>query len=295
MERGIASFVQKKGDIVIPIDQFNKWEYIIIEYAQTYLNQQEIKEYDLISKNDKKEQLKDLLERPIANFTLVNDVYFRARWFEVLRMINPNSKINLLEIASGDADMIPQAMARSHPNSFYFSSNMNKILTERLIERTKDLPLNIKIIEDDAIHINNYLAGESIDIIAFQHSINDILQAMLCSKYGIDTIHNDWMEILPIMIDILQKEICQNTLEQHVKIPFLSLLGELWKVLKKNGIVVMNHYMFQLDLDLGYPSDLFENMVPMVREWIKDLLGYKEIFIDGFDKQWWLFLKKDQT
>lgn len=59
------------------------------------------------------------------------------------------------------------------------------------------------------------------------------IKAILCSREGIDTTYSDWMEVLPKMIKILQKETSENTLEQHANIPFLSLLTELLKVLKK--------------------------------------------------------------
>ena len=100
------------------------------------------------------------------------------------------------------------------------------------------------------------------------------------------------METLPKMIQILQRETSQNTLEQHVRPAFLFLLEKLLKVLKKDGLIVMNHYMFQLDLDWGYPPDLFENIIPLTREWVKDLPGCREVRVEGFDPQWWLFLQK---
>ncbi|MNW58200.1 hypothetical protein D3C74_360470 [compost metagenome] len=200
--------------------------------------------------------------------------------------------MKLLEIATGDADIIPQVMARTHPNSHYITANMNKILNESLLNKTKSLPLQMEIIEDDAAYIENHLGQETVDIVAFQHGVNDVVQAILCDREGIDTIYSDWMETLPKMIEILQKETAQNTLEQHAKMPFLGLIETLLKVLRKNGVVAINHYMFQLDLDWGYPPELFEKMIPVTREWLKELNECKEVFFDGFDSNWWIFLRK---
>ena len=277
---------------MIPLDKYEKWSLLMEESARRYLNRKELKEFSEIPEIEKRDQLKSKLEKPIANFTMVNEVYFRARWAEVLKMLNPQKNLNLLEVASGDADMIPQVMERTHPNSHYITANMNKILNKSLLDKTKDLSLKIEIVEKDAINIGSEIGHEAVDIIAFQHSINDIIQAILCDKEEIDTTYSDWMETLPKMIEILQKETSQNTLEQHAKIPFLRLITELLKVLKKDGVIAMNHYMFQLDLDWGYPPDLFENMIHMTREWIKELEGCKEISFSEFDSNWWIFLKK---
>ncbi|MCL6459665.1 MAG: hypothetical protein K6T85_16840, partial [Gorillibacterium sp.] len=277
---------------MIPLDNYEKWLPLMADCARLYLNVQELKEYSLISQNEVGNQLKALLERPIARFTIVNEVYFRARWAEVLKALGPQDNLKLLEVATGDADMIPQVMARTHPNSHYITANMNKHLNKSLLAKTKVLPLKLEIIEDDAAYVENHLGQEAVDLIAFQHAINDVIQAILCDREGVDTIHSDWMETLPKMIEILQKETAQNTLEEHAKISFLGLIDTLLKILKTNGIIAMNHYMFQLDLDWGYPPDLFKTMVPMTREWMKEIKGCKEIFLDGFDSNWWIFLQK---
>ena len=79
---------------------------------------------------------------------------------------------------------------------------------------------------------------------------------------------------LPQMIEHISKAYTDKTLVDTVKEPFLSLLNNCLSVLKPGGYLVMSHYMFQYDLDLGYNPDL------------------NELFLDGFDPQWWLFYQK---
>jgi hypothetical protein len=277
---------------MIPLDRFEKWSTLLEQYSRQYLSDIEYQEYQSIPEPDKLRQLKAILEKPIAHFSLVNDVYFRSRWAEVLSVAHPGQELILLEVASGDADMIPQMMARTRPHSQYITANMNRMLTDRLREKTRDLPIEIVVIEEDAKKIANFLPQESVDIIAFQHAVNDVIQAILCAQQDVDTVYTDWMDILPQMIGILQKETTQNTLEQHAKPAFLSLLKRLFEVLKMDGVMVMSHYMFQLDLDWGYPPSLWDNIIPITREWIKELPGCKEVFFEGFDPHWWIFYQK---
>lgn len=278
-----------------PLDDCLKWLPIMKECAHTYLSESEYEQFQTLSSEEIAIQLVNLLEKPIMSFTVVNDVYFRARWAEVLKLLHPGQDLSLLEVATGDADMIPQVMDRTHPNGRYITANMNKNLNASLLRKTENLGLNLQLIEDDAAHIVDHLGHNAVDIIAFQHAINDVIQAILCDQAGIDTTFSDWMEALPRMIEILQQEIKQNTLELHAKQPFLQLIDTLLQVLKPNGIIAMNHYMFQLDLDWGYPPALFEHMVPMIRNWLLEMTDCEEITVDGFDPQWWIFLQKKSS
>lgn len=277
---------------MIPLDSFEKWSPCLDARAGQYLNASEIQEYAAIPAAEKQRQLKAILEKPIAEFTPVNEVFFRARWAEVLAAARPGNDLTLLEVASGDADMIPQMLACERPHSRYITANMNRILTARLREKTRGIPVTLQVIEADAAGIDRYLPLESVDIVAFQHAVNDVIQAILCAQEGVDTVYADWMDTLPHMIRMMQRETAQHTLEQHAKPVFLSLLAKLLRVMKKDGCMVMNHYMFQLDLDWGYPPGVWENLIPITREWIKELPGCKEVFFEGFDPHWWMFYQK---
>jgi hypothetical protein len=280
------------GEAMIPLDRYEKWSSSLDGYARIYLNEPEYQDYLAIPELERLRQLKALLHKPIAQSSAVNEVFFRARWAEVVDLVHLQRPLTLLEIASGETDIIPQMLARSYPNSCYITANMNKILTGRLRAKTRRLPVEIRVIEEDAIAMDRYLPSQSVDLIAFQHAVNDVMQAILCDQAGIDTIDADWMDTLPSMIRIMQREISENSLETHVKPGWLALLGHLSQVLKKDGLMVMNHYMLQLDLDWGYPPGLWENIIPITRNWLNGLAGFKELSFEGFDPRWWLFIQK---
>ena len=278
-----------------PLDHFETCFPLLEDHAHTYKNPDELKNFQSFSGKEVARQLKNLLEKPLAEFTSVNEAYFRARWAELLRLLHPGEDLVLLEIASGDADMIPQAMARTHPKGLYITANMNKALNDSLSRKTESLALKMNIIEDDAVRIADYTGKGTVDVIAFQHAVNDVIQSILCDKAGIDTVHAEWMELLPRMIELVKQESSRNTLAAQVKEPFLELMRALLGTLRSGGYVAMNHYLFQLDLDWGYPPDVFEHMIPMTREWLRELKGCREITPDGFDSQWWIFLQKIES
>ena len=273
-----------------PIDILNR-NILTLKNANFFLSEMEYENFLKFNEIEKEELLKNLLEKPINEFTEINELYFRSKWAEFVNKDYGNNPISLLEVASGDADMIPQSLARSNPDTTYIAANMNKILNESLLRKTKDLNIKMRLIDDDAAIIKKYVKENSIDIIAFQHGVNDVLQAILCEQNDIDTINSDWMICLPKMIELLQNELSNNSFEKSVKEPFLNLMNDLLVVLKEDGVIAINHYMFQLDLDLGYPKDLFENLISIIRDWFKENNCFKEVYYDGFDSNWWIFLK----
>ena len=226
------------------------------------------------------------------DFSVGYSLYFRLKWLDVFKACTPQKGITILEVGSGSSTMIPEAMTINDANARYITANMNKKLTEGLRQNTAALPITIDIIEDDANNIKNHLAVNTVDAIVFEHSVNDILQAILCENNGIDTTNSDWFDILPEMIKMIGAEYVNQSLEQKVKSTFLSLINNCLAVLKPGGYLVMSHYMFQYDLDLGYHAELWQDMLPLVRPWLRELSVGKEVTFDGFDPQWWLFYQK---
>ena len=260
----------------------------------TILFPHELKDWLDMSEKDRNQKIQRICSIPLCDedFTVIYSLYFRIKWLDAFNKCLPHKKATVLEVGSGSSDNIPSALTIFDTSSKYITANMNEKLTEGLKLNTAELPIAIDVIEDDANNILNHLPPDSVDAIVFEHSANDVLQAILCEKRGIDTIHNNWFDILPEMIKIIGKEYANGTLEQSVKREFLSLLNNCLSVLKPRGYLIMSHYMFQYDLDLGYNQELWENILPFIRPWLKELNIGNEVSADGFDPQWWLFYQK---
>lgn len=273
------------------LDYFN-YDIISLENAKKFLNEKDYKNFCEMDETLRVEMLKSILEKPIDDWTIITELYFRSKWSELFNTIYLNKEISILEVASGDADIIPQTLSVSNKYSEYMAANMNKILNESLIRKTKNLNIKLNLIDDDAANIKNYINKNSVDIIAFQHGVNDVLQAILCDIENIDTINCEWMDCLPKMIELIKNEVENNTFEENLKDIFINFISDLSYVLKDDGIIAINHYMFKLDLDLGYPKEIFEMLIPIIRSWFKESNCLEETYFENFDTQWWIFLKK---
>ena len=263
----------------------------------TILFPHELKEWLEMPDAEKSRRLKRICTVPLSgeDFTVCYALYYRLKWMDALNTRIPDKNAVVLEVGSGSSMNIPHALTMHDKDSKYITVNMNKKLTLGFKQSAMGLPITIDIIEDDARNICNHLAPNSVDAIVFEHSANDIIQAILVEKRGIDTTNSDWFEVLPKMIKIICSEYVNQTLEQAVKEDFLEILKNCLVVLKPGGHLIFSHYMFQYDLDLGYDPELWQNILPTVRPWLKELEVGQEVPAETFDPQWWLFYRKFAT
>ena len=238
--------------------------------------------------------IKELMEIPIDRSYSVLKWYVGEKWADAFRNIKADAPIEVLELASGESTHIPKVMAKHYSDSQtkYITFNLNKKLTANFKTATKDLPITIEVVEDPAQTIDSRIGENKIDVVVFEHAINDILQGMFAERNGIDTIDTDWYDVLPKMVEIISSEYRGGTFEASVRNEFLALLDSCLNVLKPNGYIVFFHHMYKMDLDFGYDAELYENMVNIVRKWVQEAGIGQEVFFDGFEPHWWMFIKK---
>ena len=218
--------------------------------------------------------------------------FVHRSWLEIMRLHGAGRPLTLLEIGAGASAILPKALAKYNKKSRYITVNENRALTRAFRGKTSRLPIQVDVIEGDAANISELLPPGSADILAFEHSMNDILQAILLAKDGIDTVRGDWFKLLPAMIARMNETYHTGQFEAALKAPFMALLQNCAEALKPGGLLALSHYMFQYDLNLGYDRCLWENMLPIVRPWLAALTGGREVTFEGFDAQWWFFWEK---
>ena len=221
--------------------------------------------------------------------------YVHRNWLELLRLRGAGRPLTLLEIGAGASAILPEALAAYDKQSRYITINENQALTQAFRRKTRRLPIEVEIVEGDAANAGELLPPACADILAFEHSMNDIFQAILLEADGIDTAQGDWFKLLPGMIARINAAYRGGQFEAKLKAPFMTLLQSCAEALKPGGLLALSHYMFQYDLDLGYDPYLWENMLPIVRPWLAALTDGREIALEGYDAQWWFFWEKDNA
>lgn len=280
-----------------PIDDSTKWlDRIISKDASNILTASERESWNGITNADKIRFLAELIEKPIVfeNPEIIYDWYFRNKWADALKAIHKETSISVFEIGAGGCDIVPKAVANSfsHPDTKYVTANLNKELTQIFKWKTEKDPITISVIEDDALNVSSYVAKNAFDIIVFEHSVNDVLETILAEKNGIDTVNGGWMDILPSITEVVNREWNNGTFEENTKPEFLNLISTCLEVLKPGGFLVFAHYQFQYNLDIGLSSELNQALIPTVRKWFCEQNIGEEIFFDDFDPNWWMFIKK---
>lgn len=244
------------------------------------------------------EKLEHVMQAPISfGYPHVFD-WMTARWVAEQTVIFERLGIakgaRTLEIASGDQVAVPLAVeCFSGGAGSYTTANLNKKLTEHFKQTALRLSIDLDVIEADAADIGEYEPAETFDAVVFLHAVNDIVQTIAAEQIGLDTVHSDWYDILPAMVQELASRHRNRTLEATVKNEFLSLLSAVTDVTKTGGILIFTHWEYAYDLELGYPADLYRSFVELARSWILSSdLPLEEVALGDFDPQYRLVVRK---
>ena len=221
-------------------------------------------------------------------------LYHILCWIEVLKKLSIDEDATVVEIAPGAGTSIVTAFdVISTGKGKYVSFNLNKKLTLDFKTQTEDLNLDIRIFEDDAKNVLAYIPNETVDMVAGNHAINDILETIIANKEGLDTIEEDYFEIAPRLIREYEKAYLNGTLRNLVFEDFIDIIRAIYLTLKPTGYLVLNYYIYPVEIDLGGSVPVRSAFVNLARQWISEAdIGFETVSLDGFDPKWWGFFRK---
>jgi len=224
----------------------------------------------------------------------VSRVYHILSWEKAFKSLSIGKDSTLVEIAPGAGTHIANAFdVVTGGKGKYVTFNLNKKLTSDFKNQTKELNLNTHIIEDNARNLPKYIEKETVDMVTGNHAINDILETIIAHNKGIDTIENDYFEIAPRLIREYEKVYLNGTLKNLVFEDFIEIIRAIYFVLKSGGCLVLNYYVYPVEIDWGGSLPVRSAFVNLARQWISEAdLGLETFSLEGFDPKWWGFFRK---
>jgi len=93
-------------------------------------------------------------------------------------------------------------------------------------------------------------------------------------------------------MELVNKEYEGDTLESSVKESLLSIFNSCLNVLKKDSFIMISHHMNTFELNHGINYAFWENVLTDFRKWANEAQIGREVFFDGFEPQWWMFIQK---
>ena len=258
---------------------------------------EELSAWEGISPEDREKQLRHKCAEPLRFGWAAHNLYMRLKWIRAFEQIGPPANFKLVELGAGAGTIIPECTylfckRRGKGLPEYATLNMNEALTAAFKEKSARLPIKIEVIGCDAVNISERVEKGSVDLVVLEHSVNDMLQAFIAERSGIDTTRGEWMKMLPEMVRLVTGEYTAGRFDGTFGSYFKKLFANCAAALKSGGVVAATHFMYGNDLDLGYDPELYQNMIPLARKWFDATDGGSEFSLEGFDPQWWLFWRK---
>jgi len=209
-------------------------------------------------------------------------------WLRLLRILELPPGASVFELAPGGDDALMRALAQhdqraqlasldfslrtgSEPHAFGAASLSLRVLLSHLRERVKVC---------------------SVDLIAFRHAVEDIVQAAVAQEDATDPFSPTQGD-RPAPLRALRAYWRSGDLERVVVPQFLEIVKACCVALRPGGQLLFSHQVLDCDLSLGHPLELYADYIPLARRWIATArLPLREIVLNEFDPHWWLCLQR---
>lgn len=195
-----------------------------------------------------------------------------TRWVRIFEIVGLPPDPLVLAVAPRGTGAIAQALRAAAPAAR---------LTELTIApRDRGLPLTLP---EGPFHLA-----------LFDHAIDDIVCAAVAAEEGAGVDPEGRVADPPAAARCLRAYWRAGELDQ-IAAPAVTALVDLCRAaLRPHGRFVFAHQVFDSDLRLGQPLEVYADYIPLARKWIAEAgLPLRELTLDGLDPHWWLCLERN--
>jgi hypothetical protein len=193
-----------------------------------------------------------------------------SRWLRIFEIVGLPPDPLVLAVAPRGTGAIAEALRAAAPAAR---------LTELTIAaRDRGLPLTLP---EGPFHLA-----------LFDHAIDDIVCGAVAAEEGLD-VNAEGRLGHPAAARALRAYWRAGDLQQ-IAAPAVTALVDLCRAaLSAHGRLVFAHQVFDSDLRLGQPLEVYADYIPLARKWIAEAgLPLRELRLDGLDPHWWLCLER---
>jgi hypothetical protein len=201
-------------------------------------------------------------------------------WPGVLDALRLPSPCSVLDVVAGEDDALPRALSQRDPTATVL---------------TLDIGATAQGGRPPDSLLREQLEAGTFHLIALRHVIDDIVESAVAEHEGValdraaDDARSDIMRSLRAYSR-------SGDLEEIALPRLIEVVDACAAALHPNGSLLLTHEVFDSDLLLGHPLELYADYIPLARRWLAEAgLPLHEISLDGFEPHWWLCLRRADT
>ena len=225
----------------------------------------------------------------------LSHVYFILKWMSLFRVLEIGDDARLVELAPGENPRVLIAFDTVvSGKGSYIAVNLNRKLTSILKGRARSIETAAQFVEDDSRNLTDHVEKNTVDVVALNHAIDNILECLVAEEEGIDTVNAEYMEIFPKLIMRFEAACRSGKLKAIAHEGFMKIVADAFTVLKPNRYLIFYQFVLQEALDAGADMNMRSSLINIARDWILEKYAQSAMLeIDNYDPKRWLILKKN--
>ena len=213
-----------------------------------------------------------------------------VQWHGVLTHLGCHPGARVAEIGPGASVILPVAISlATQGDAEYTAVDPDAKRLLELEKRLSNLPISKRFIASAAGDLPQQVPPCSFDYVVGHHIINDLIETIVASQQGPATGSslNERYSAVRLVSKLYRRGNLWNIVEKDLK----KQLGGCWHSLEEGGLLVWNHFTFKLDVEWGYPLELYSSLTHFFRRRFL-VEEHWEILEAGLDPDKWLVARK---